>query len=189
MNTRAKVHFILSGLLMVATGIIMICNPVEALVSIAWLYGVLTLVSGISALVYYISGGRYTLGGTGALFRGITDCILGLLLLLNRYLIADIMPILFALWLTVFGVERIVRSIELKKLNYRPWWAILAVGALSTAVGFAALLSPVMSANLLTVLLGIGFIAQGLGYFLFIIDVKKLHRKVDLSKMDEYIVD
>lgn len=189
MTTRTKVHLILSGLLMIATGILIICNPIDTLETIAWIYGVITIVRGISSIVYYAGGGRSSFGGTGALFRGIVDIILGIVIIFDRYLIAGALPIIFALWLTVFGIERVARAIDLKKMGYRPWTAIFAIGLISGVVGIISLFSPIMSAGIMAVLLGVGFILQGIGYFLLIIDVKKLQKKYDLFDKDEYIVD
>lgn len=189
MKTRTKVHLILSGLLMIATGIIIICDPSGALVSLAWLYGVLTLISGVSSIVYYVGGARYTLGGSGILFRGIIDVVLGVVFLLNKYLMAGILPVLFALWLTAFGIERIARAVDMYRARFKGWWAMLAIGIVSTATGVVALFSPALSATVLSVILGIGFIVQGIGYLLLLIDLKKLQRKIDLSDKDEYIVD
>jgi len=189
MTTRTKVHLILSGLLMIATGVLIICNPIDALETIAWIYGIITVVRGISSIVYYVSGGSKAFGGSGALFRGILDIILGIIFLFDRYLIAGALPIIFAIWLTVFGIERISRASDLKKMGYRPWIAIFFIGIISCVLGILSLLSRAFSTSVLTVLLGIGFILQGIGYFLLIIDVKKLQKKYDLTDKDEYIVD
>lgn len=189
MKTRTKVHLILSGLLMIATGIIIICDPTGALVSLAWLYGILTLISGVSSLVYYIGGARYTLGGSGVLFRGIIDIVLGIVFLLNKYLMAGILPVLFAIWLTAFGIERIARAADMFRMRYKGRWPMMIIGVVSTATGVVALFSPVIGEAVLSVILGVGFILQGIGYLLLLIDVKKLQRKVDLSDKDEYIVD
>jgi len=48
MNNGTKILLACSGILLIALGVVCICNPAETLFASAWLIGLLTLISGIA---------------------------------------------------------------------------------------------------------------------------------------------
>lgn len=162
MKTYSKVMMIISAVLMVVTGIIIICNPGAALVSLAWIIGLLTLIAGITVTVFYFSAARGLLGAGTVLFAGISDIIIGILFLNHGFAGAQVLELIVGIWMTMFGVERFIHSFDMKKLSLENWRATLILGIICTILGIMTLLSPFMGAVLVSVIIGISFIFFGI---------------------------
>lgn len=176
MRTFSKVSMILSAVLMIITGVIALCNPMSTFISLLWIIGILTLVSGILTLVFYFFDARGTIGSGTVLFSGISDIILGILFLNHGLLVAEIIAFIVGLWLTVFGVERFIRSFDLKKLYFKNWWLTLILGALCIVVGVLSMFSPLASAIVVSLVIGIGFIFYGVSLLVIFHTLKNASR-------------
>ena len=113
MKTYSKISIVISALLMIVLGIIMLLNPAETLVSLSLLIGIFMAASGISALVFYFSAARGFVGSGAVLFTGISNIVIGILFMNQGVFVAQIFTFILGLLLTVFGVERFVRSFDL----------------------------------------------------------------------------
>ncbi|MGN0180432.1 MAG: HdeD family acid-resistance protein [Monoglobaceae bacterium] len=165
MNRQAKVLMIISGVLMVLTGVILLCNPRATLVSLAWLIGVFALISGIAAVIFYFTSVKGMIGSGAILFDGIADIILGLLFLNNGFIVAKVLIFIFGLWLAVSGIEKIIHSVDMKKLYFQYWWTELLLGILCSILGICSIITPMTGAIAISILIGIGLILHGITYF------------------------
>ena len=149
---------------MIATGIVALCNPSATLASVAWLIGFFTLISGISAMVFYFSAARGSFGAGAVLFMGITDVVLGAVFLGNSFLMSQLLSFIVGLWLAVFGVERIVRAVNLKNMMYSDRWLAFILGAAAAVLGVMSMVAPHTGAVLVSIVVGIGFIVHGIAF-------------------------
>lgn len=91
------------GIALIALGALLICNPWGFFQSIAWILGLLIIVSGISTLVFWWSN-RSFLPITSSLFlTAVVQILLGLLLLNSKFLSA-IVVIALGVAIIIVGV-------------------------------------------------------------------------------------
>ncbi len=161
MKTYSKISIVISALLMIVLGIIMLLNPAETLVSLSLLIGIFMAASGISALVFYFSAARGFVGSGAVLFTGISNIVIGILFMNQGVFVAQIFTFILGLLLTVFGVERFVRSFDLKNAGFSNWWLTLLLGIVCAALGILSMAAPITGAILVSAILGTGFILYG----------------------------
>lgn len=161
MKTYSKLCIILSGLLMVVVGIIALCNPEATLASLSWVIGLMIVISGMSSLVFYFSAAKGFPGAGTVLFSGILDIVLGVIFLNNSYIMSKVLAFIAGLWLAAFGIEKIVRSFDLKKFYYSDWWITLIIGIAMTVLGFLSMIAPMAGAIMVSIVVGLGFILHG----------------------------
>lgn len=178
MKTRSKVYLILSGILMILTGLIALASPSATLVSLAWIIGVNTLVSGVMTLCFYFDEGRGQIGAGSILFDAIANIILGVMFLGNDLLVASVLPFVFAMWAVFIGVQMVVHCTDWKKVGVSQWWLELILGTLLAVLGVLCCTKPVVGAVTISIFVGIGFIAHGIADFYILHEMNKVGRKL-----------
>jgi len=184
MKTRAKTYLIISGILMIAAGIIVLCNPVETLVSFAWLVGLCLLFNGVMTLLLYIDEVRGRLGSGGVLFEAITSILLGLMFIFNDVLVASIVPYLLALWAIFAGIGMMVHCTDLKWMGVSKWWLELVLGIACVVFGILSCVEPVVATVAISVFVGLAFILYGLGTLFLLYGLDRVKKRID-----EIIID
>lgn len=178
MKARSKVYLIISGILMILTGIIALASPSATLVSLAWIIGINTLVSGIMTLCLYFEEAHGEIGAGSILFDSIANILLGLMFLCNSLLVASVLPFIFAMWALFIGVQMIVHCTDWKKVGIRQWWLELILGIILAALGILCCMKPVVGAVTISVFVGIGFIAHGIMDFYLLHEMNKVGKKL-----------
>lgn len=160
-RTLSKVLWIVAGALLIIAGIICLCNPGTALVSMCLFMGILMLFSGIVDIVIFAKGNQQIAGAGWFLADGILSFILGLMLLFNQTFALVTLPFIFGMWLLFSGINSFANSFELKRLGIRGWGWFTALGVILIVIGFFSFFDPVADLFALSVLVGILLIAQG----------------------------
>lgn len=174
-----KITIGLTGAAFIALGIICISHPLATLVSIAWIIGLIVLISGISNLITWISFRQYV-PQSGAIFlTAVLQIIAGVIFLRHDLALAAIFPLIFAFYLIFEGVSLAVKSWDYKKFGFGFWWLNLILGVCVAILGFTSLGAPGLGGATLTLLIGIGFITTGLVYFLGLFAANKFTRKIN----------
>ncbi len=145
------------GLLSAAAGVIILAKPGDSLATLAVIAGIFLLVDGILELLssFIRSPGNR---GLVALF-GVLTAIVGVLLI--RHPIAGVaaVALLIGIWLITIGVIRLATAFE--ETENRGWQALL--GGLELIAGIVIVADPNIGFATLALLVGIGFILNGLG--------------------------
>lgn len=161
MKGFARICSFIIGLLMVAMGIQVFVTPVASLIGLALFMSAAVFIYGIYEIYLYFSKNE-TSGWI--LASGILSCLLGLWLLFSQGTTGALvvaLPFIFAFWILIAGINRIIGSFALKDIGVPRWGWILTVGILGVLFGFSLLFSPVVSALTLSIALGCVFIWQG----------------------------
>lgn len=185
MKTRSKIYLIISGILMILTGIITLMNPSATLVSLAFVIGMNTLISGIMTLCFYFDEARGEIGAGSVLFDGIANIMLGLMFLGNNLFVASILPYVFAMWAIFIGIQMMIHCTDFRKIGVSEWWVELILGILVTLLGILTCMKPLVGAITISVFVGIGFIVHGAIDFYIVYEMKKVGNK--LRKIAEAI--
>jgi uncharacterized membrane protein HdeD (DUF308 family) len=148
---------LLVGLLSFVAGVIILIKPGDSLATLAVIAGIFLLVDGILELAEsFISSTRNR--GIVALFGAIT-AIIGVLLIRHPVGGVTAVALLIGLWLIVIGVIRFASAFD--EYDRRGWYAV--AGVIELIAGIAIVANPNIGYATLAILVGIGFIINGLG--------------------------
>ena len=161
MSTLSRVLWVISGLLLMAAGVLALLNPGFALSYLAIVIGLAMLVSGVVDIVIYARTSRFLLGSGWVLADGILSVILALVLLFIQTVIDVTIPFVFGMWLVFTGVSKAIGSFDLKHLEVTGWGWFLALGILLAVGGVLCFVKPVVGVVAVGVLVGISLLLQG----------------------------
>ena len=173
-----KIYMGNTGAALVALGIICLCNPLSTVISLSWMIGLLTLVSGISTLMNWFRLRSYFPQSGSILLSSILQIIIGIIFLRHDLAMAAIMPIIFAFFLIIEGVNLAIRSFDYRKVGFRLWWANLILGIASTILGFLSFSVPGVGGTTLSICVGLGLILIGAVYLMAIFAINRFERKL-----------
>lgn len=178
MKTSTKIWLCIAGVLFIVTGILCIAKPDITLVSAAWVLGCLTLLGGISKLVFVFKTQAFMPNSGTRMLSALLDIIFGLFFLFHLGGAAMSLPVVFAIWVIVQGVIIAVQSFDYKKVGFSQWWALLVLGIAAAVLGFLGLRNLDVTAVTLSTLIGVGVIVYGLAYICAVIGVNRFEKKV-----------
>ena len=178
MRNSTKFLIALSGILYIILGIICIAKPAAALASMAWLLGLITLVSGISELIAVLNAQQVIPNSGTRVLSAIFQIIVGCILLNNSWLVFVSLPVIFSMWVLIEGVIIAVKAFDYKQVDFKYWWCILILGICGAIFGFSGLKNPVSAGKTLTFLVGIGVIAEGIAYLITLAGINRFQKKV-----------
>ena len=184
MKTSTKIWMCLAGIALVVLGVLCIMYPGSTLLSLAWAFGLMLIVTGCSTF-----GAWATLRHVNP-FNGLTflaalvQVILGIVLIINPAPLAVALPFIFAFWVMYEGIGLMVDSFNYKRLGWDKWWVLCLLSVLVICAGcYGLFCNPLASAATLAWLVGVGIILDGVGNWLKVAAVnrveKRLHRISD----------
>lgn len=179
MKTSTKIWICIAGVLLVVLGVLCIAKPDITLISAAWVLGCLTLLAGISKLVFTIKTQAFIPNSGTRMLSALLDIFFGCFFLFNILGTAISLPVVFAIWVMIEGVFIAVQSFDYKKFGFPYWWALLLLGVGGAVLGFFGLKNLDVAAVTLSTLIGIAIIANGLAYLFAIAGVNRFEKKVE----------
>jgi uncharacterized membrane protein HdeD (DUF308 family) len=147
---------VLVGVLSVVAGIIVLFQPGDSLAALAVITGIFLLVDGIFEIAAAFYRGTRN-RGLVALF-GVITAVVGVLLIRHPVAGVAFVALLIGLWLIMIGVIRFVTAFE--EYEHRTWHAI--AGLVELVAGIVIVSTPEIGYATLAVLVGIGFILNGI---------------------------
>ncbi|MCR5014652.1 MAG: DUF308 domain-containing protein [Bacteroidales bacterium] len=174
MKKSIKIWLAVSGILLIALGIVCLCNSVETLFATAWLIGLLTLLSGITTMVFTFKTQLFLPNSGSRMLSGLLQVLLGFFFLFNNAALTASLPFVFAVWVIVEGVSLAIRSFDYKRVGFAYWWVILILGVAAAVLGILGLRNPVASGYTISTLLGIAIIAFGIANLVAFFGLNKL---------------
>ena len=109
-----KIYMGITGVALIGLGIVCLCYPGATVLSISWLIGLLTLVSGVSTIFLWAGARSSRSQGGAILLSGILEVIFGLIFINHNLVLASVLPIVFAIWIIVEGISIAIRSADYK---------------------------------------------------------------------------
>ena len=174
MSTSSKVCVALSGLLFIIAGILCLTSAEATLLSLAWILGFFTLLSGILSLYFYLRGFNAIPGSGYVLLAAIADIIIGIIFLAKQVFVAAAIPFVFAAWILVAGMLAVVHAFDFKRAGYPGWHMLLIFGILTVLFAICSFVDPAISAFTITFMVGFALITRGVNRFVFLAGVKKM---------------
>ena len=178
----------LAGIALVALGVVCLVNTGSTLLSLAWLLGIIFLVSGCCE---FAAWGKLhlILPQSGLLFlSALLQVLLGVFCIINPVTLAAALPFVFAFFVLFEGVRIAIESFDFKKVGFSWWWVMLLFGIVATAFGVYGFFQPAVSAATLTILVSLGIILAGVGYWIQVAGINRFEKKLKrLRSRFEYV--
>lgn len=148
----------LRGVVAVLFGILAIVWPEITVLSLALLFGVYTLLDGITSIVMGIGQGTdrvYLIG------LGILGVIAGVIALVWPQITVIVLLVVIAVWAIVAGVMQIAAAIRLRKVIRNEWFLALS-GIISLVLGLLLIVQPAEGAIALVIAIATFAIVWGI---------------------------
>ncbi|MGG5462723.1 DUF308 domain-containing protein [Clostridium sp. B9] len=151
MEKKAKAICFLEGILMAIVGILFFTSPIDSLLSLSIIIGILIIASGIFTL---IRAPKTTRKGW-VIFSGIINILFGLLLCFSPISTVATLVIFYGAWALVKGIFVIVGEIQYKSFgfNMATLYAVLLI-----ILGILVLFEPISFLIATPFIIGINFI-------------------------------
>ena len=132
------------GAALIVLGIYTFTCPVEAIMALVLLYGVLAILMGIGDIVMYIRTERFTgFGPMLSLVSGILSVMSGVMLIAYPGAGALVLGVLFPLWFMTHCISRLARLEGVRYLiSNGTFYCLLILNMIGMVIGFLLLLSP-----------------------------------------------
>ena len=157
----------IAGILICATGAFCFAVYTNPFTDVAFVVGVVMILSGIMhSVAYLVSGrGRNRLTDT-ALVEGLVTFFYGFAVL-NNQVTDEVLTLFFGTWLTICGVTRISQSFYVSRFNPKDWAKIMPLGMVATMFGVIMMMPSLLSAVMPLMLVGGAFIVDGFSILIY----------------------
>lgn len=134
--------YLLTGLLSIAAGIIVFCNPLESYLTLSLMFGVLMLISGIVELVVCSTSRNYFTTRGYSIVNGILNLILGIFLCCYPRVTLVALPVILGIWMmfnsfTIIGLGSDMDSFRIKGAGW-----VIACGVILLLLSLGITLYP-----------------------------------------------
>ena len=178
MEKSSKIWLGISGVLLVALGIMCICEPAATLFATAWTIGCFTLMAGIFKLIFTFKTQKFLPNSASRVLSAIFEIIIGIIFLCNNLFVAATLPVIFVIWVLVESIFVAIHSFDYKKFGFPYWWALLLFGIVGVVLGVFGLRDPDVSAVTLSTLIGTAILLIGAGYLVALFGINRFEKSL-----------
>ena len=178
MEKSSKIWLGISGVLLVALGIMCICEPAATLFATAWTIGCFTLMAGIFKLIFTFKTQKFLPNSASRVLSAIFEIIIGIIFLCNNLFVAATLPVIFVIWVLVESIFVAIHSFDYKKFGFPYWWALLLFGIVGVVLGVFGLRNPDVSAVTLSTLIGTAILLIGAGYLVALFGINRFEKSL-----------
>ena len=158
----AKIGYIAISAVMCAFGILLAAQPDFSVSAIGVICGVVLIVFGAVKLTGFFSKDLYRLAFQCDLAFGILLIALGTVMLVRPENTINFICGVLGISILADGLFKIQIAVESKRFGIDAWWLILMLAVAAGVLGLLLLLRPAEGAHILSVLLGITMLADGI---------------------------
>ena len=158
----AKTGYIVMSLLLCVFGLLLVFLPGLSLRVLGIICGILIIVFGVFKLVGYFSRDLYRLAFQYDLAFGGLLILLGIAMLIRPAAIVSFFCAAIGVAVLIDGLLKVQMAIDAKKFGLRRWWLILATAVITIVFGFLLVFRPSESSSVITILLGLSLLSEGL---------------------------
>ncbi len=171
---------LLIGILAIILGILFIAKPFSGLMTIAILFIIGFIVSGILETIFAISN-RNTLNGWGwTLANGIITLLIGSALAVTSPIITiEIMSYFIGFWIMFQSFNAIGSACDLQCSKINGWGWLLALAILGILFSFMFIISPAFGGTFIVIYASISFITYGIFRIYLSFKLKSIKDHID----------
>lgn len=171
---RFKKSWIISAIVTGIVGLVLLLFPGNALLSVCYCIGGLTIAMGVIRVVRYFKLEHlYPYFFQSDLVIGLVTVGLGVFMVTSPQAVMSLLPNLFGALLIGCGIGNILRSVDAKNTGYTKWGVLLGMAILSIAAGFVVLNNPFGAIEVVVAVEGGCLIYQSISDFLITLVVNK----------------
>ena len=151
----------LSGIILALGGAFCFAFNTHAFSDLAFVMGLVMLVSGVLCVIAYIASGKSRRLPDTLLVENIVTMLFGFAVL-NNQVPNDIIAVFFGAWLVIAGATRLTQGITISRFNAKNWFRVLPLGAVCALLGAIMMMPTLVSTMNAMILVGAAFILDGL---------------------------
>lgn len=187
----AKIGYIVMSAVFCVVGILLMAWPGISTLVLGRLLGAAMIVFGIIKIIGYCSKDLYRLAFQYDLELGIILLALGAVVLLRPFDVMNFIFIAVGIAILADSLFKVRIALDAKRFGIRPWWTILTLAIVTGLIGLLLVCRPWDSARLLTVLLGVSLLSEGVLNLCVAVSTVKIIRNQypDVIEADFYEVD
>ena len=157
----AKIGYIVMSVVFCLAGLIFIIRPNISAAFLGYLLGISLIVFGAIKIIGYCSRDLYRLAFQYDLEFGIVLIVIGAIVAAKPFDALGFIFIATGIVALAGSLFKIRIALEAKEFGINAWWIITAFAVIAAFIGVLLIIRPWESAKMLTVLLGISFLAEG----------------------------
>lgn len=182
----AKIGYIVMSVVFSIIGVLFIAMPDISAKVIGLSVGIAMIVFGVVRLVGYFSKDLFRLAFQFDLGFGILLFALGLVVLTKPKNLMTFLGIALGVSVLVDSLFKIQIALDSKQFGIKSWWLIFVTAIITGIMGLLLITHSAMSAQLLTILLGVSFIIEGVLNLCTVINTVRIvkNQKPDVIEVD-----
>ena len=183
----AKIGYIVVSVLFCVVGILMMVMPDQSMATLVNIFGIFMMIFGVIKLVGYFSKDLYRLAFQYDLQFGILLLALGFIVIIKPNNMLNFLCIALGISILADGLFKMQIAIDSKKFGIPSWWLIMVLAVAADIIGLVLVFRPTESIHIMTILLGVSLLAEGiLNLCVAISTVKIIKNQIpDVIDMDE----
>lgn len=184
----AKIGYIVLSVVFCIVGVLFVAWSDIGTQVLSLALGIAMIVFGGIKIVGYFSKDLFRLAFQFDLELGIISAVLGIIVLLNPFGTITFIFIAMGIAILADALFKIRIAIDAKRFGVGAWWMILSLAFLTAIAGVLLVFRPWESANILTVLLGISLLSEGILNLCVAVSTVKIvkHQYPDVIDADFY---
>ena len=170
----AKVGYIVMSVLFCAVGILFIALPEFSAKIMGICIGIAMILFGVIKLIGYFSNDQFRLAFQFDLEFGILMIVLGGILLFRPRDLMTFICIALGIAILFDALFKVRISFDSREFGIKSWWVILFMAILTGLAGIALIFDSVVGAKILTVLLGLSLLTEGILNFFTVVSTVRI---------------
>ncbi|MDD6021501.1 MAG: HdeD family acid-resistance protein [Acutalibacteraceae bacterium] len=181
-----KIGYIVMSIVMCVIGVLFIVLPQGSMRALGIICGISAILFGLIKIVGYGSGDLFRLAFQYDLEFGIVLVILGAIILINPQNLINFMCIAMGISFMTDGLFKIRIAHDSKVSGIPEWWAIAFFAVISCVAGAFLAFRPASSAVILSYMLGVSFIIEGILNFAVVLITVRIakNQKPDIIEVE-----
>lgn len=153
---------LLQGVLYVLLGMVALLIPETMQRTLGYIIGIVLIVAGAISMVCYLLREPHQNYYRNDFVYGLVSIAIGCVVLYKVELIVALIPFILGILVLASGCGKLQDVIDMKRLNYGNWIAMLVLASVNVIFGVVLICNPFKAAVLLFRIIGVGLIFSGL---------------------------
>lgn len=158
---RMKWDVIMTSFLYVALGIAVLVMPETMRMALGYLIGAFLIVAGAVSMIGYLLRDAHQNYFRNDFVYGLIEITIGIIVLYKIDVIVQLVSIILGVLVVASGCRKLQDVIDMKRMEYGNWIAMLVLAAVNVIFGVVLILNPSAVRTVIEQMIGIGLIVSG----------------------------
>ena len=158
---QMKWDVILTSLLYVVLGVTILIIPNIMFRTLGYLIGAFLIVAGAVSMIGYLLRDAHQNYYRNDFVYGLVEITIGIIVLYKIENIMELVPVILGILVVASGCRKLQDVIDMKRMEYGNWIAMLVLAAANVIFGVVLILDPIEAQLVLERLIGAGLIVSG----------------------------